>query len=133
MQAMFLEVHGYARELTEGLFVRPIRNGAMSGWLAWDGMEPVSFAIVSRVDGSLSLWEVMTPARHRRRGAGRVVVVEALRAVAATSPEPITETLFWSSPAGKPLYDALGFGDVDTVRVWARGASDEDLAAVGAL
>lgn len=133
MQAMFLEVHGYGPDLTEGLHVRPIRSGAISGWLAWDGAEPVSFAIVTRVEASLSLWEVMTPARHRRRGAGRAIVVEALRSAAAASPEPITETLFWSSPAGKPLYDALGFQVVDSIRAWARGASDEDLAAVGAL
>ncbi len=133
MHAMFLEVHGYVRDLTEALFGRPIRSGSISGWLAWDGEEAVSFAIVARVERSLSIWEVMTPLRHRRRGAGRAIVIEALGAEAAAAREPIAETLFWSSPAGKPLYDALGFREVDTVRAWARGASDDDLAAVGAL
>ena len=133
MQAMFLEVHGYGRDVTDGLHAEPIRAGAIAGWLAWDGGEPVSFALVTRVAGTLSMWEVMTPARHRRRGAGRAVVIEALRAAADAAPEPIAETVFWSSPAGAPLYEALGFRMVDTVRAWTRGASDADLAAVGAL
>jgi hypothetical protein len=44
----------------------------------------------------------------------------------------VDRTLFWSSPAGRPLYESLGFEIADTVDVWARGASAADLAAVGA-
>ena len=73
----------------------------------------------------------MTPPRHRRRGAARAVVATALDEVAKLV-GGVDRTLFWSSPAGRPLYDALGFEIGDTVDVWVRGASEADLAVVGA-
>jgi predicted small integral membrane protein len=130
---MFLEVHGYERELTATLHADAIRaDGGVSGWIAWDGDHAVSLAFVTQVGTSLGLWEVMTPLQHRRRGAARTAVATALRSVASSSTQPIERTLFWSSPAGRPLYDALGFGVGDTVRAWVLGASEADLAAVGA-
>ena len=36
------------------------------------------------------------------------------------------------SPAGRPLYEAMGFVVADEVDAWTLGASAEDLAAVGA-
>jgi GNAT superfamily N-acetyltransferase len=133
MQAIFLEAHGYEAELTDALNGRRMAaDDGMTGWLAWDGDEPVSFAIVSQVGASLGLWEVMTPARHRRRGAARAVVAAALDGVARASTELIEQTLFWSSPAGRPLYESMGFTVVDTVDAWALGASEADLIAVGA-
>jgi GNAT superfamily N-acetyltransferase len=133
MQAMFLEVHGYEPELTATLYGDAIRaDEGVTGWIAWDGDEAVSLAFVTTVGTSLGLWDVMTPLRHRRRGAARALVATALRAVATASALPIARTLFWSSPAGRPLYDALGFRVGDTVQAWTLGASEADLAAVGA-
>jgi hypothetical protein len=40
--------------------------------------------------------------------------------------------LFWASPAGRPLYESLGFSIADLVTAWTLGASAQDLAAVGA-
>lgn len=135
MQRMFLEAHGYEPELTGSLFDRTLRrDDAATGWIAWDGPEPVSFAMVTQVGASLSLWNVLTPPRHRRRGAARAVVASALAAVgarAAAFGQPIEHTVFWSSPAGQPLYLAMGFEVVDTIDAWVLGASDADLAAVG--
>ena len=136
MQAIFDEAHGYAPELTGAMFGRTLRtDNSVTGWLAWDGAEPVSFVIVTRVAATLSMWDVMTPARHRRRGAARAVVGTALAAVgadAAAAGLPIEETIFWSSPAGRPLYESMGFVVADRVDAWALGASEEDLIAVGA-
>ena len=125
MQALFEEAHGYEPELTGALYGRTLRtDDSATGWLAWDGPEPVSFAIVTRAAGSLSLWDVLTPPRHRRRGAARAVVGTALPAVAARSAaagSPIEQTLFWSSPAGRPLYDAMGFHVADFDRCLGPG------------
>jgi hypothetical protein len=137
MQSLFEAAHGYEPELTGSLFGDVLRtDDAATGWIAWDGPEAVSFAIVTRAAGSLSLWVVMTPPRHRRRGAGRTVVAAALDAVAgatrAAGP-PIEQTLFWSSPAGRPLYEAMGFAVADTVDLWTLGASEADLIAVGVI
>jgi hypothetical protein len=136
MQAIFQEAHGYEPELTDALFGRRLRtDDSMTGWLAWDGDEAVSFAIVTRAANTLSLWVVMTPARHRRRGAARMVVVASLAAVSAAARAagtPIEHTLFWSSPAGRPLYEAMGFLVADTVDAFVLGATEADLVAVGA-
>jgi hypothetical protein len=133
MQAMFLDVHGYEPELTAAMHGGAIRaDDGVTGWVAWDGDQAVSLAFVTQVETSLGLWEVMTPPQHRRRGAARAVVATALRSVASSSTLPIERTLFWSSPAGRPLYDALGFRVGDTVQAWVLGANEADLAAVGA-
>jgi hypothetical protein len=133
MEAMFLEVHGYDPALTRRLYGEAaIEDGPVTGWLAWDGPEAVSFTLVTHADRSLGLWEVMTPFRHRRRGAARAVVSGALAAASNASPRGIDRTLFWASPAGRPLYEALGFLAADVVEAWTLGASEADLAAVGA-
>lgn len=133
MQDMFLEVHGYEPELTATLHGDAIRaDDCVTGWIAWDGDQAVSLAFVTQVGSSLGLWEVMTPERHRRRGAARTVVATALQSVASLMALPVERTLFWSSPAGRPLYDSLGFRVGDTVHAWVLGASEADLAAVGA-
>ena len=132
MQEMFVEVHDYDRALTDELYgsLDPDDHD-LTCWIAWDGVEAVSLAFVTYVDTSLALWEVMTPPRHRRRGAARAVVSTGLDEVAKLV-GGVDRTLFWSSPAGRPLYDALGFEIGDTVEAWVRGASAADLAAVGA-
>lgn len=132
MQAMFIEVHDYDSSLTGALFgALDPAEGDVTCWIAWEGDQAVSLAFVTHAASSLALWEVMTPSRHRRRGAARAVVVAGLAAVAQAVGR-VDRTLFWSSPAGRPLYDALGFTVADTVEVWVRGASEADLAAVGA-
>ena len=133
MQAIFEEAHGYDRALIAALYGDRIRaDDGFSAWIAWDGSEPISFAIVVEVGASLSIWEVMTPERHRRRGGARAVVSAALARAGASAARPIEETLFWASPAGRPLYEAMGFVIADEVDAWTLGASAEDLAAVGA-
>ena len=132
MATMFVEVHDYDPGMIRALFGRFDPDGTdVSCWIAWDGDEAVSLAFVTHARSSLALWDVMTPPRHRRRGAARTVVVTGLGEVAAAV-GGVERTLFWSSPAGRPLYDALGFRVADTVDAWARGASAADLAAVGA-
>jgi hypothetical protein len=133
MQAIFEEAHGYDPASIAALYGGRVKgDDGLSAWLAWDGTEPISFTIVIELGPTLSIWEVMTPVRHRRRGAARAVVSAALAGAAAVAAVPIEETLFWASPAGRPLYEAMGFHIADDVDAWALGASAEDLAAVGA-
>ncbi len=133
MLAIFEEAHGYDSASIGALYGGRVKDDdGLSAWLAWDGPEPISFTIVVEVGTALSIWEVMTPERHRRRGGARAVVNAALAGAAAVAIRPIEETLFWASPAGRPLYEAMGFVIADEVDAWALGASPEDLAAVGA-
>ena len=133
MLGIFEEAHGYDPASIAALYGGRVHGDPdFSAWLAWEGPEPISFVIVIAVGASLSIWEVMTPQRHRRRGGARAVVEAALAGVAAERSEPVEETLFWASPAGRPLYEAMGFVIADEIDAWTLGASAEDLAAVGA-
>jgi GNAT superfamily N-acetyltransferase len=104
----------------------------VGGWVAWDGDEPVSCAYVTRVGRSLSVFDMMTPPRHRRRGAGRAVLTTALTEAWTWDGVEADHVAFWASPAGRPMYESMGFVVADDVNVWTFGASPEDLAAVGA-
>jgi GNAT superfamily N-acetyltransferase len=104
----------------------------VSGWVAWDGSEAVSCVYITRVGRTLGVFDMMTPPRHRRRGAGRAVLTAALGGSWTWDGTDADHVEFWASPAGRPLYDALGFPAVDEITVWAYGAAPEDLAAVGA-
>jgi predicted acetyltransferase len=73
---------------------------------------------------------MMTSPRHRRRGAARAVLTQAL-ADTATDGGSVETTVFWSTPLGRPLYESLGFEVADHLTVWTLGASPEDMAAVG--
>jgi GNAT superfamily N-acetyltransferase len=99
---------------------------------AWEGNTPVGAVYITTVDGTLGVFEMMTVPAYRRRGVGRALLSGALAAAAARSEQPIRETCFWSTPDGQPLYTAIGFTAVDILEVWTLGASEEDLAAVGA-
>lgn len=133
MQAIFEEAHGYDPASIAALYGGRVKgDDGLSAWIAWDASEPISFTIVIEVGAVLSIWEVMTPVRHRRRGGARAVVNAALAGAAAAASRPIEETLFWASPAGRPLYEAMDFVVGDEVDAWVLGASAEDLAAVGA-
>ena len=131
MLALFEEAHGYAPSLTGPMFGRLVLDRGVTGWIAWDGDEAASFALVTEGDPELGLFEVMTPPRHRRRGAASAVVRHALGQAAEVS--RATATFFWASPLGRPFYSALGFAPVDTVDVWTLGANESDLRAVGVV
>jgi hypothetical protein len=71
---------------------------------------------------------MMTPVAQRRKGGGRAVLTAALEALWG----PDTEGAFlFSTPAGRPFYESVGFGAVDDATTWTSGASAEFLAAIG--
>ena len=133
MGSIFEEAHGYDPALIDRMYGERVGvDDGFSAWIAWDGAEPVSFTIVTESAASFALWEVMTPVRHRRRGAARAVVSHALAQAAAATSNLIEQTLFWATPLGRPLYESMGFAVADDIDAWTLGASPEDLAAVGA-
>jgi GNAT superfamily N-acetyltransferase len=105
----------------------PDPSGRVAAWLALDGDEPLS-VVWTTAGARIGVWEMMTPVRHRRRGAGRAVLTHAL----AQLWSPTTEGAFlWSTPAGRPFYEALGFDAVDEAVSWTLGADPAVLAAIG--
>lgn len=124
--------HGYGPAVVDSMFGSRLADLDVGCWIAWDGPAPMSLAFVTRTGSSLGLWEVVTVPAHRRRGAARAVVTSALGDASRWGPGPVDTVVFWSSPAGRPLYEHLGFRVADEVVVLTLGAAPEDLAAVGA-
>jgi Acetyltransferase (GNAT) domain len=105
----------------------PDPAGRVAAWIAYEGDEPVS--VVWATPGTrIGIWSMMTPVHHRRKGGARAVLTCALEALWG----PGTEGAFlFSTPAGRPFYEAVGFAAVDDATTWTRGASAEFLAAIG--
>jgi GNAT superfamily N-acetyltransferase len=132
IQQVLLGAHDYRQDLVAEMWGPALLDRPdVDGWVAWDSAEPVSCAFVTRVGRSLSVFDMMTPPRHRRRGAGRAVLATALTEAWTWDGIDADYVAFWASPAGRPMYESMGFAVADDVDVWTYGASPEDLAAVG--
>ena len=102
-------------------------DDGVSTWIAWDVDEPVSVVWLTHGD-RIGVWEMMTAPEHRRRGAARA----ALGAALATTWENSTQGAFlWASPAGRALYEALGFDALDEPSIWVTAGSEAASLAVG--
>jgi GNAT superfamily N-acetyltransferase len=131
-QQVLLETHDYDRRLVATMWGPALLDRPdVDGWVAWDGADPVSCAYVTRVGRSLSVFDMMTPPRHRRRGAGRAVLANALTEAWTWGGSDADHVAFWATPAGRPMYESMGFAVADDIDVWTYGASPDDLAAVG--
>jgi GNAT superfamily N-acetyltransferase len=124
------EAHGTAPGIVERAFnLDALRAGLVHCYVAWDGDRPASTGWFVHAAGYVSVHEMMTAPAHRRQGAGRAILETALSELAGFGPEG---TLLWASPSGMPLYESVGFVAFDEVVPWVRGATDAELAAIGA-
>jgi GNAT superfamily N-acetyltransferase len=102
--------------------------GRASVWLARDGEQPISTVWLTRVGECLGVMEMMTPPEHQGRGAGRALLSRALH----TEWEPtVTRTVLLGTPAGRRLYESLGFVAVDESLSCVRGLDDSVRIAIG--
>jgi N-acetylglutamate synthase len=126
--AIIADAHAMGPEVAgRALAALPDPGDRVSAWLAFAGDEPVSVAWVTP-GPRIGVWEMMTPARHRRRGAARAALTVALDAVWGDATEG---AFLWSTPAGRPFYESVGFAAVDEAVSWTLGADPEFLAAIG--
>jgi hypothetical protein len=126
--AIITDAHVMEHEVaSRALADLPDAERRVMAWLAYEGDEAIS--VVWATPGRrIGIWEMMTPLRHRRKGAARAVLTSALAALW----EPATEGAFlWSTPAGRPFYESVGFAAVDEAAAWTIRADAEFLAAIG--
>jgi Acetyltransferase (GNAT) domain len=127
-----IELTAEAHHVDRSLLAKSIGVGAQSGgrevWLAWDGEEAVSALWLARAGTTIGAMEMMTPARHQRRGAGRCLLTSALT---ATWDASVDDAVLLATPAGRRLYEAIGFVAVDESRTCFRGLEDGVLGANG--
>ena len=122
------EAHHVARAMLENSIRHAALLGSARMWLAWDGNEPISVVWITRLDRWLGVMEMMTPERHQRRGAGRALLTRALAEEWAADTE---FAVLISTPAGRRLYESLGFEAIDEIRTRYRGLNDDVLGAIG--
>jgi GNAT superfamily N-acetyltransferase len=96
-------------------------------WIAWDGDDPASVVWLT-TDDHIGVWSMMTPVRHRRRGAGRAVLTGALDDVWSGATRA---ALLWATPAGRPLYESVGFRPVAEGISWVPTGFEDEVAALG--
>jgi len=76
---------------------------------------PMSTVTVSGTGDIVGIWSMATPPDLQRRGAGMAALVGAM----AQSQKKGAEAFYLlATPAGKPLYDAVGFRTVDTAAMY---------------
>jgi hypothetical protein len=126
--AVSAEGHAVEQGIAARVLTRDVSSTEdISTWITWDGNEPVSVVWLTHGE-RIGVWEMMTPPRHRRRGAARAALTTAL----AESWESSTEGAFlWATPAGRPLYDSLRFRPIDEFIVWVLGGDEAANLAVG--
>lgn len=91
-------------------------------YVAYRGDVPMSAVCSTRSGPTVGIWTMSTPPDKQRQGAGRAVLVEAMRDQRRLG----VETFYLiATPAGKPLYDKLGFKTVDELRIWLAGESSQ--------
>ncbi len=109
------EAFGTPLEISERVFAPNLVGVEGSrGFVAWLGDEPVGTAVAQAGVGATGVFGVGVVPSARRRGIGRALTLTAARA--------FTADLAWLLPTemGRPLYERLGFRDLETWEVWVR-------------
>ena len=126
--ALTAEAHHVDREMVENTIRHAGLRGFARIWIAWDGAEPISVVWISRRDRWLGVMEMMTPERHQRRGAGRALLTGALAEEWSAETE---SALLIATPAGRRLYESIGFVASDEIMTRYRGLEADVLEAIG--
>jgi GNAT superfamily N-acetyltransferase len=122
------EGHGFEPAMLSRILSRDVgADEDVTTWIAWSGGEAASVAWLTH-GPRIGVWQMNTPPRHRRRGAARATLLAALHELwdAGTA-----GAFLWASPAGRPLYEGVGFSAVAERRVWVLGGDEAGSAAIG--
>ena len=126
--ALISEAHSVEFGLLDESLAEAVRSDLAQVWLAWDGDQPVSTVCLCTTEASIGVMEMMTPPRHQGRGAGRGLLTAAL---AATWSPATVDAVLLATPAGRRLYESIGFEAIDESVTFYRGLEDSVLQAIG--
>jgi GNAT superfamily N-acetyltransferase len=120
--------HQVPREFLAASIGATARRGAASVWLALLDDLPVSTVWLARSAACIGVMEMMTPPQFQGRGAGRALLSHALH---SEWDDGVTHAVLLGTPAGRRLYERLGFVAVDESITCFRGLADAVLDAIG--
>ena len=92
-------------------------TAGQSVWILSDDGVVRSCVATVIVEGSLMVWSMATLPAWQNRGYGRRLLTTALARSTALG---VTESILQSSPAGEPLYRALGYEVTEYWQTWSR-------------
>lgn len=101
-------------EVFDGLFATGLHTDGLDQWLAYAYGQPVSAAVGVVRGDAVGVFDVATPPEHRRKGYGRWVTAQAVRAGFEAG---ATLAYLQSSDMGLGVYRALGFEQVCEYRL----------------
>ncbi len=123
MGAVLADAYSVAPEHMSAAFGPAILEEAdVTPFLAWRNEEARSAVIATRVGASVGIWAMGTPTRFQRQGAGRSLLASVM---SRSADEGARRCFLFPSPAGRRLYDSLGFIEADPSEIWLRGSSTE--------
>jgi GNAT superfamily N-acetyltransferase len=91
-------------------------QGSYAGWVGYNGRTPVSTTALVVCAGAIGVYSVATLPAFQRRGYAEAVIREAV--VKTSGATGIGRTVLQSTPAGLPLYKALGYRPVTRFQVF---------------
>ncbi|MGA2184979.1 MAG: GNAT family N-acetyltransferase [Bryobacteraceae bacterium] len=92
-------------------------QGSYAGWVGYHGRTAVSTTALVVYSGAIGVYSVATLPAFQRRGYAEAVMREAIAKASAET--GIERTVLQSTPAGMPLYQALGYQPVTRFQVFA--------------
>ncbi len=95
---------------------------SLSFFLASTQGEPISAVTTTAGPNVVGIWSMATAPQHQRRGAGRAALLAAIDHHRRRGAKAF---YLIATPAGKPLYDSVGFGTVDDCTLWIAGSSSQ--------
>jgi GNAT superfamily N-acetyltransferase len=118
--ARSLFVQAYGADTIEGELMLPdaitSRNSTAVWGLEADG-ELKSVVVTSDVDDGTVIWSMSTPPQHQRRGYGRRLILAVMDRKRESGTQNV---LLFSSPAGRSLYQQVGFEEIEHWQEWSR-------------
>jgi GNAT superfamily N-acetyltransferase len=83
---------------------------------------PQSSVTVTRAGATAGIWNMATPPERQGRGMGRALLTGVLEQLVA---EGVARFYLFATPAGRPLYESLGFETLADDPVWVKGHSTQ--------
>ena len=95
---------------------------ALDFYVAYRGDVPMSGVTTTGAGRLVGIWSMSTPPDKQRQGAGQAILLAAMRDHVKRG----AQTFYLvATPAGKPLYDRLGFETIDQLSIWLAGESTQ--------
>jgi GNAT superfamily N-acetyltransferase len=90
-------------------------TAGVEAWIAWDCDRPMSTVTITPTGDTAGVSLMATPPEQQRKGAGRALLTQV---IADYRSRGVQRFHLGATPAGRPLYDSVGFKWLADLPVW---------------